>query len=78
MTREPLGLPRGSVRSLIVLVLVLAVIPVAIWAPADGLTLLGPLVTLAVRDYFAHRAQQNAIDGPTLPEPATYDDPTSS
>ena len=74
MTQEPLGLPRGSVRSLITLSLVIGTVPVAIFAPADGLTLMGPLVTLAVRDYFEHRKRENAIAGPVLPPPATYDE----
>ena len=67
---EPLNLPRGSVRALITLGLVVGFIPVAIFGPDAGLTAYSALVGVAVRDYFGTRAGQNREDGPALPPPA--------
>lgn len=71
---EPLNLPRGSVRSLITLSLVLGFVPVAIFGPDAGLTAYAALCGVAVRDYFGTRAEQNRRDGPPLPEPMGYDE----
>lgn len=71
---EPLGLPRGSVRSIIVIVLCVGFVPVAIFGPDAGLTAYAALIGAAVRDYFGTRSEQNRLDGPPLPPPATYDD----
>lgn len=66
---EPLGLPRGSVRGIIVLALIVATVTVAIFASeamAGGfLGLLG----VSVRDYYSHREQENRRAGALLPEP---------
>jgi len=75
--REPLDLPRGSVRAIVTLMLVV-VSAVALFAPiaegADDVKSMFLLLTgIAVRDYFAHRQEQNAEDGPVT-EPPDYGD----
>lgn len=66
---KPLNLPRGTVRSILVLVL-LGVSTVCLFVPtaedARGMFLM--LTGIAVRDYFASRAVQDAADGPPLPD----------
>ena len=64
---EPFGLPRGSVRAAICLVLALGLIPVAIWAPSDALAGFTGIAGFVLRDYFAHRAEENLRSGPALP-----------
>lgn len=69
---EPLNLPRGSVRAALVLALVavssaLLFVPVADGA-GDVKAMFLMLTGIAVRDYFATRAVQNASDGPVIPE----------
>lgn len=76
--REPLGLPRGSVRAILTILLVL-VAAVALFAPiapgADDVKAMWLLLTgIAVRDYFAHRQEQNEEDGPVTPEPYIEDE----
>jgi hypothetical protein len=67
---KPLNLPRGTVRAFLVLVL-LAVSIVCLFVQtndeARGMFLM--LTGIAVRDYFATRATQDAVEGPPLPEP---------
>ena len=69
--KEPLNLPRGSVRAALTLLLVaisgaLLFIPAA--EGADDVKSMFVLLTgIAVRDYFAARAEQNIQDGPTVP-----------
>jgi hypothetical protein len=68
---EPLGLPRGSVRAIITLML-LVVCAVMLFIPAvdSGAREMFLLLTgIAVRDYFATRAKQNAEDGPPVEKP---------
>ena len=67
---EPLGLPRGSVRSLIVFALIVATVVVAIFAPVEAFTAFATLLGVAVRDYFGTRIHQNEVDGPVVPPPA--------
>lgn len=68
---EPLGLPRGSVRAIITLLL-LAFSGVMLFVPAvdDGVREMVLLLTgIAVRDYFAVRKDQNDTDGPPIEPP---------
>ena len=67
---EPFGLPRGSVRGIIVLALIAGTIVLGIWGGEASFTALVGLCGVGVRDYFAHRSEQNAADGPSLPPPA--------
>lgn len=71
MSNEPLGLPRGSIRAILTLMLVV-ISAVMLFIPAvDGgareMFLL--LTGIAVRDYFAHREKRNTEDGPPLAKP---------
>lgn len=70
-TKEPLSLPRGSVRALLTVMLV-ALSGVAMFIPVvdDNIKSMVVLLTgIAVRDYFATRADQNAADGPPADPP---------
>lgn len=74
MSNEPLGLPRGSVRAIITLALIVVLglilfVPVADGADEARTTVL-VLVGIAVRDYFAVRADQNDEDGPPVGPPS--------
>ena len=76
--KEPLNLPRGSVRAIVTIILVL-VAAVALFAPiaegADDVKSMWLLLTgIAVRDYFAHRAEQNEEDGPVVEAPDYADE----
>lgn len=68
---EPLGLPRGSVRSILALVVVSAAIASVFVSVAntEALAALLAVAAIVVRDYFETRRQQNAADGPPLPAP---------
>ena len=69
-TTEPLGLPRGSVRAILTILLLLAVI-LTVFIPSasdKALTALLVLAGIAVRDYFSTRSVQNAQDGPPVPQ----------
>lgn len=71
---EPLGLPRGSVRAILTILLV-AVSALLLFVPAhdrDVKAMFLMLTALAVRDYFAHRTAQNEADGPALEPPAEF------
>jgi hypothetical protein len=68
---EPLGLPRGTVRALLTIVLVVAV--AAVTATGHDSTSLAVLAGIAVRDYFAARGIQNESDGPALEPPSLND-----
>lgn len=73
---EPLGLPRGSVRAILTLLLVV-VSAVGLFVPVvdDTLKQMFVLLTgIAVRDYFASRKDQNDKTGPPLDPPATFED----
>lgn len=73
--KEPLNLPRGSVRSILTLMLVV-VSAVALFVPAADETIKQMFILLtgiAVRDYFAIRQAQNQQEGPPEPEAATFD-----
>lgn len=73
--KQPLNLPRGSVRSILTLMLVI-VSAVALFVPAADETVKQMFILLtgiAVRDYFATRAEQNAQEGPPEPDAAEYD-----
>lgn len=66
---EPLNLPRGTVRAVITILLVVASVA-TMFVPIVDDRALGMLLVLtgvAVRDYFATRAIQNETDGPGLP-----------
>lgn len=76
MKREPLNLPRGSVRAILTILLVV-VSAVALFVPvADedvkGMFLL--LTGIGVRDYFEHRRKQEEEDGPVMPDPLVNED----
>lgn len=71
---EPLGLPRGSVRALLTLLLLLVLVatlfaPIVKGAEEIRSGLLA-LCVMAVKDYFTVRAGQNQQDGPPLHPPA--------
>lgn len=70
---EPLGLPRGSVRALLtmgLLALLAVTMFVTIVPGADEIRSgLLALAVMAVKEYFDGRGEQNAIEGPALPEP---------
>jgi general stress protein CsbA len=75
VTNEPLGLPRGSVRAILTLLLLVAVV-LTVFIPAANTNALDALLVLAgiaVRDYFTIRKQQNDTDGPPLAKPVTND-----
>lgn len=71
--KEPLNLPRGSVRAALTIGLVgvcalMLFIPIA--PGADEIRSMFLLLTgIVVRDYFTVRAVQNEADGPPVPEP---------
>lgn len=72
--QEPFGLPRGSVRAIITLAL-LVLLGVSLFVPVvpgakDVLTGLVALAVMAVRDYFSVRQEMNQSDGPPLQPPA--------
>jgi len=67
-----MGLPRGTVRAILTLMLVI-VSAVIVFVPSvnNGASEMFLLLTgIAVRDYFAARADQNEEDGPAVPPPA--------
>lgn len=69
---EPFGLPRGSVRALLTVILV-ALSGVAMFVPVVDENIKSMVVLLtgiAVRDYFAVRKTQNDQDGPPVEPPA--------
>lgn len=74
--QEPLGLPRGSVRALITILLVVIVGLIVFFGAKDSeaRTALIALAGIAVRDYFASRKEQNEQAGPPLEPPATFED----
>lgn len=71
---EPFGLPRGTVRGAITLLL-LTTLAATLFVPLtsgaggvrDGLL---ALAVMAVKDYFSVRGAQNVQDGPVLPPPS--------
>ena len=67
---EPLNLPRGSVRSIIVLSLIVATVIVTILVSIEAAAGLSTLTGVAVRDYFGTRVYQNQQDGPVLHPPS--------
>lgn len=71
---EPLGLPRGSVRAILTIVLAVGAVPVAVFAESAGQTFYAALAGIALRDYFAHRSEQNRVDGPTVSPAAIGDE----
>jgi len=75
---EPLGLPRGSVRAVITILLILisaSLLFVPSVTGTDDVRSMFLLLTgIAVRDYFATRKDQNEEDGPVLPEPLSNED----
>ena len=76
--REPLNLPRGSVRALLTLLLVV-VSALTLFLPVaksvhDVKAMFVMLTALAVKDYFAHRKRENQADGPVTQEPDYRDD----
>lgn len=70
-SKEPLGLPRGSVRAIITLGLLMASVAM-VFVPVNEkeyATGLFALAGVAIRDYFQTRKTQNDEDGPQLAEP---------
>jgi hypothetical protein len=73
--KEPLALPRGSVRALLALILVAAAVAM-VFVPVEDKdfgTGLFALAGFAIRDYFATRTEQNQADGPSLHDPVVND-----
>lgn len=73
---EPLGLPRGSVRAILTLILVamcgvLMFVPAADGGARDAILV---LTSVAVRDYFAVRKDQNDQTGPPVDPPSATED----
>lgn len=69
---EPLGLPRGSVRAILTILLV-AISAIMLFvkpASTEVGSMFVMLTGIAVRDYFATRSAQNAEDGPPLAAPS--------
>lgn len=76
--REPLNLPRGSVRAILTLAL-LTVSAAALFVPiAEGAGevrgMFVALTGLAVKDYFEYRKRREADEGPPVDEPDYRDD----
>lgn len=70
--KEPLSLPRGSVRAILTLLLVGGAIA-TLFIPVVDDRAMGMLLAfagMAVQSYFSDRRQQNAEDGPVLPPPS--------
>lgn len=63
-------MPRGSMRAIITLSLIVGTVVLAIWGDDGTFAAFIGLSGIAVRDYFAHRAEQDAQNGPPLPPPA--------
>jgi len=64
-TREPLGLPRGSIRAILALLLTIGVVAAVLGtlsqpALAPGAILLAQLDLMVLRDYFEKRATEPA------------------
>lgn len=75
--KEPLGIPRGSVRAIVTILLVLvsaSMLFVPVVGDASVKDMFVMLTGIAVRDYFATRAAQNREDGPQLPAPSPNED----
>lgn len=77
-TTEPLGLPRGSVRAVITILLIvisasLLFVP-TVTGTDDVRSMFLLLTGIAVRDYFAARKEQNEEDGPVVPDAAVNED----
>ena len=75
--KEPLSLPRGSVRALITLTL-LAFVGASMYIPvvtgaAEVRGALLALLGMAVRSYYETREKQNEEDGPPVDEPYIND-----
>lgn len=69
---EPLSLPRGSVRAILT-VLVVLVAAAAVFVPiapgaGDARSMFVMVAGFVLRDYFQHREKQNTEDGPPLGE----------
>jgi len=70
---EPLNLPRGTVRAVLT-ILVVVVAALSVFVPiADGAgdarAMFVLVAGIVLRDYFQTRQDQNAEDGPPLPAP---------
>ena len=71
---EPLNLPRGSVRAILTIVVVVFAgltlfIPIASGA-GDARTLFVGAAAMIVKDYFTHRKDENEKAGPPLSPPS--------
>ena len=71
---EPAGLPRGTVRAIVTVMLVIVsaimlFVPVAV-GNGDVKSMFLLLTGIAVRDYFAARAEVEKNERPPMPEPA--------
>ncbi len=71
--KEPLSLPRGSVRAIITLML-LGMVGMSMFIPivegaAEVRGALLTMASIAAKSYFDERKAQNEEDGPPLPEP---------
>lgn len=71
---EPFDAPRGTVRAILTILLVLvsaALLFVPTVEGSDDVSAMFVMLTaLGVRDYFAYRADQNQKDGPAVMPPA--------
>lgn len=56
MTNEPLGLPRGSIRAIIVLMMVLATFVIYFYKDIEVLTMLLPVTTILIGWYLGARS----------------------
>jgi hypothetical protein len=73
VVKEPLNLPRGTVRALLTVIVVLAAIAMAfvpVHGEAGAKQMIILLAGIVLRDYFSHREVQNAEDGPQIPPPS--------
>lgn len=76
MSREPLSLPRGSVRALLTLLLVVGAI-LTLFVPVVDDRAMGMLLAsavMAVQSYFRDRQEENEEDGPSVAAPVTDED----
>ncbi len=71
---EPFNAPRGTVRAILTIMLVLVSASLLFVPSVEGSddvsAMFVMLTALAVRDYFATRADQNEKDGPGVMPPA--------
>ena len=74
--QEPLGLPRGSVRAVLTLVLVLAAVATLFIPVVDdrAMGMLLAFVGVAVQSYFRQREERNREEEPAPETPRGWDE----